>query len=334
MRNRIDKLGVSEPEIRKQGSNQIVIQLAGVHDPAKAAELIGKTAQLEFYDLQADLTGPVGGHAGLRPVPDRDREPLQPARRPAGEGEDGHADRVLPVRQEQEADRRARPTRASASSTPKHPTVPKGGKVFAVPEKHRRHHLHADAPERVPAATRPIGTTYYYLFKYDPTNPDETKRIPEMTGGELKSSGHAGRLRPVRPAGRPPRVHLEGQPRFQRITRDALPARPPLEDAAAVRDRARPRHQVVPADRLHRPVALERDQRRRPDHEHRHVRRGEGPRDRPPDRRPAARVQADRALGRLGDARQGLAEAGEDGGARSACSSSRSSCSSSTASSA
>jgi preprotein translocase subunit SecD len=30
MRNRIDKLGVSSPEIRKQGSNQIVIQLAGI----------------------------------------------------------------------------------------------------------------------------------------------------------------------------------------------------------------------------------------------------------------------------------------------------------------
>src|SRR5712691_1889725 len=58
MRARIDKLGVTEPEIRKQGSDQIVIQLAGVHDPAKAAQLIGKTAQLEFYDLEADLTGP------------------------------------------------------------------------------------------------------------------------------------------------------------------------------------------------------------------------------------------------------------------------------------
>jgi SecD/SecF fusion protein len=58
MRNRIDKLGVSEPEIRKQGSNQIVIQLAGVHDPAAAAKLIGKTAVLEFYDFEADLVGP------------------------------------------------------------------------------------------------------------------------------------------------------------------------------------------------------------------------------------------------------------------------------------
>ena len=54
MRSRIDKLGVSEPEIRKQGSDQIVIGLAGVFDQGRAADIIGQTAQLEFYDLQGD----------------------------------------------------------------------------------------------------------------------------------------------------------------------------------------------------------------------------------------------------------------------------------------
>jgi SecD/SecF fusion protein len=68
MRNRIDKLGVSEPEIRKQGSNQIVIQLAGVHDPAAAAKLIGKTAVLQFYDFEEDLTGP-SVTTGLQKLP-------------------------------------------------------------------------------------------------------------------------------------------------------------------------------------------------------------------------------------------------------------------------
>ena len=58
MQNRINGLGVSEPEIRKQGTNQIVIQLAGVHDPAKAAALIGKTAQLMLFDFENDLYGP------------------------------------------------------------------------------------------------------------------------------------------------------------------------------------------------------------------------------------------------------------------------------------
>ena len=55
MQSRINKLGVSEPEIRKQGKDQIVIQLAGVHDPAAAAALIGKTAQLQLFDFEADV---------------------------------------------------------------------------------------------------------------------------------------------------------------------------------------------------------------------------------------------------------------------------------------
>src|SRR5512133_387107 len=66
MRSRIDKLGVSEPEIRKQGSNQIVIQLAGVHDVNKAAQIIGTTAQLQFYDLENDVVGPsTDGNGGV-----------------------------------------------------------------------------------------------------------------------------------------------------------------------------------------------------------------------------------------------------------------------------
>ena len=58
MQSRINKLGVSEPEIRKQGKNQIVIQLAGVHNQAKAAQLIGKTAQLMIFDFEPDLAAP------------------------------------------------------------------------------------------------------------------------------------------------------------------------------------------------------------------------------------------------------------------------------------
>jgi len=46
--DRIDKLGISEPLVTKDLSNNIVIQLPGVKDPDKAKEIIGKTAQLEF----------------------------------------------------------------------------------------------------------------------------------------------------------------------------------------------------------------------------------------------------------------------------------------------
>ncbi len=48
IRNRIDQFGVSEPLIAKQGERWIVVQLPGIKDPARAKELIGKTAMLEF----------------------------------------------------------------------------------------------------------------------------------------------------------------------------------------------------------------------------------------------------------------------------------------------
>ncbi|MFO7964655.1 MAG: protein translocase subunit SecD [Desulfobacterales bacterium] len=48
IRNRIDQFGVTEPDIRRQGENRILIQLAGIRDTQRAKELIGKTALLEF----------------------------------------------------------------------------------------------------------------------------------------------------------------------------------------------------------------------------------------------------------------------------------------------
>jgi len=48
IRNRVDQFGVSEPTITRQGADQILIQLPGLQDPARAKALIGKTALLEF----------------------------------------------------------------------------------------------------------------------------------------------------------------------------------------------------------------------------------------------------------------------------------------------
>ncbi len=46
--NRIDQFGVSEPTIQKQGNRRIILELPGVQDPARARDLIGRTALLEF----------------------------------------------------------------------------------------------------------------------------------------------------------------------------------------------------------------------------------------------------------------------------------------------
>lgn len=48
LRNRVDRYGVAEPFIAKQGERWIVVQLPGVMDREFAKELIGKTAMLEF----------------------------------------------------------------------------------------------------------------------------------------------------------------------------------------------------------------------------------------------------------------------------------------------
>jgi preprotein translocase subunit SecD len=48
IRNRVDRWGVTEPDIKRKGNNQIQIQLPGFKDPEKAKELLGRTAQLEF----------------------------------------------------------------------------------------------------------------------------------------------------------------------------------------------------------------------------------------------------------------------------------------------
>lgn len=48
LRNRINELGVSEPVIQQQGTDRIVIQLPGVQDTARAKEILGATATLEY----------------------------------------------------------------------------------------------------------------------------------------------------------------------------------------------------------------------------------------------------------------------------------------------
>lgn len=54
IRNRIDQFGVSEPDIRPQGEDRIIIQLPGIEDPTRASKLIGQTAQLEFKLVDED----------------------------------------------------------------------------------------------------------------------------------------------------------------------------------------------------------------------------------------------------------------------------------------
>lgn len=59
LERRINALGVSEPIIQQLGNDRIIVELAGVKDPDKAVEMLGKTAKLEFKtaDGKVVLTG-------------------------------------------------------------------------------------------------------------------------------------------------------------------------------------------------------------------------------------------------------------------------------------
>ncbi|HYS80538.1 MAG TPA: protein translocase subunit SecD [Anaeromyxobacteraceae bacterium] len=69
IRNRVDKWGVSEPDIKRKGNNQIQIQLPGFKDPEKAKELLGRTAQLEFKIAADDSPALDGVRAQLPACP-------------------------------------------------------------------------------------------------------------------------------------------------------------------------------------------------------------------------------------------------------------------------
>jgi preprotein translocase subunit SecD len=53
IRQRIDRLGVTEPDVRVQAENQIVVQIPGVKNPEEVIRIIGSTAQLGFYQVLA-----------------------------------------------------------------------------------------------------------------------------------------------------------------------------------------------------------------------------------------------------------------------------------------
>ncbi|MFP5376384.1 MAG: protein translocase subunit SecD [Acidimicrobiia bacterium] len=62
IRNRVDALGVAEPDISRQGDN-IIVQLPGVRDQARALDLVGQTAELRFRPVISVLGDPDSGTA-------------------------------------------------------------------------------------------------------------------------------------------------------------------------------------------------------------------------------------------------------------------------------
>jgi SecD/SecF fusion protein len=181
MRSRVDKLGVAEPEIRTQGSDQISIQLPGVKDPAAAAQIIGKTAQLELFDLEADLVSPS--------IDARTRQPIAtPKLYDLLAGQQALAAKGTPDTYYVFRTKGKKLVRGPVSSKESALAkwggkLPPGYKLFAVPPETVV--VSCGAGEFVcpgVAQTKPT-TTSWYLMRYTPPE------VPEMTGEDLKLSG-------------------------------------------------------------------------------------------------------------------------------------------------
>ena len=72
IRERIDRLGVAEPEVSRLGETGIAVSLPDVTNAQRAIDQVGTTAQLFFYDWEPNLIGrekAIGGQPGREPPP-------------------------------------------------------------------------------------------------------------------------------------------------------------------------------------------------------------------------------------------------------------------------
>ncbi len=191
LRDRVDRLGVAEPEIRKQGDDQIVIDLPGVKDPARVISILGQTAQLELFDLEVNLAPPSNANgfpspkeslyellAGQQALVDDGTETTwylfdEDKKLVAGPVTD--RDKLLETEAVKEAGGDGK--------------LPKDWKIFGVPPKTVV--VTCGVGEVVCPGVGVENPTqnFYYLLRYDPDNPDPSKVVPEMTGADLKLAG-------------------------------------------------------------------------------------------------------------------------------------------------
>jgi SecD/SecF fusion protein len=179
MRDRVDRLGVAEPSIYTQGDDQIVIQLPGVSDPEAAARVIGKTAQLELFDLEANLVPPsidaqrfpvatdsiynlLAGQQSLVDEKTSDAWFLFDENKKLVGGPVANRDVLLRKRGGE---------------------VPEGYRLFGVPPDTVV--VSCGVGEVVCPGVQEVNPTKnsWYLFRYDPPT------VPEMTGADLKLRG-------------------------------------------------------------------------------------------------------------------------------------------------
>ncbi|MDQ3669141.1 MAG: protein translocase subunit SecD [Actinomycetota bacterium] len=185
MRKRVDKIGVAEPEIRSLGQNQIGIELPGVHDSGRAAEIVGQTAQLEFYDLEGNVVGPTKGGSN-NPVVPTAAEELISLLAPENKVKSGEAPTAWYLFAKDKKKLLAGPADTKEQLlTQLDGEPPAGALYYVVPEGQII--LSCGKDEESCPGVGVATLTYYYLFRYQPD--DEEEPVPELTGRDLRLQG-------------------------------------------------------------------------------------------------------------------------------------------------
>ena len=320
MRDRVDAFGVSEPELNRTGKDQIEVNLPGVDNAQRAADQVGSTAQLFFYDWEKNVLD-----ENCKTERDRDQ------RRPAA------ASPASTTRSSARAEVRDRACRknSQAAAGPRFYAFDKVSKKpfnNGLPDESREASLEglSDA-EKARAEVLEVKPGVLVLrdekgsAKAPP--PDRfwiVRDYPGLSGTDIKNPEQNFDQR----AGNEPIVTFDfsdkGQKAFQKITSEvaqrgadnANPLNPdpaaeltPLRDRARQRARLDPVHQLPREPRRHRRLDRRADLRRLHDHER------AGPGEGAQDRRPAAEARPDLALAGLGHAGQAGAQPGPQGAA-------------------
>jgi SecD/SecF fusion protein len=229
MVSRVDSLGVASPNVALQGSDEIVIQLAGIHDPAKAAAIIGSTGQLQFFDFENDLAAPTVNQGNPTPYPTLYGllSQIQGQVKKAGPPSFYYLFKKTttttkvkgqkkPTTATVEKQLQGAPTKKELLGSYKGHKQPPNTQILAVPGN--REVVEGGIATQ---ATQPTGTStngkYWYLFKY---TPNAANGPPELTGKDLDESGISADYSPDT---NQPEVVLaftgRGSKEFQTITR-------------------------------------------------------------------------------------------------------------------
>ena len=288
----------------------------------RAAEIVGKTAQLEFYDLEADLV-PLVERRERQPGASPTLLPLLTAGGRAEGGDDRREWYLFGQGRAPSPGRRRRRQELLAAARGRQ-GARRASKFYAVPRRPDRPHVRPANADGLPAASRRrrAAQTYYYLFKYQPNE----RRAPDPgdDGRGPQARRHARRTSTAdRPADRRSSSSRTRAATSSTTSRGARAARASPAQTQFAGSQGRPGR----ASSTSRSCSTARSARSRsidfndpnPDGiaggsaqitRPRLDPGGEGSRARPPDRRPARRVRPGRAHGHLRDARRGLAPPG------------------------